>query len=188
MNVKLNTAADLRQLQDDAIQSQRAVIALVDREKELLEATEKLSGIKDPVERLDAAAEIIVEAEGLVEIHKALADQIGRVQKRVAVISSKLRIASIEEVEKLKKEGEIEEQKLATEHFEIVVRKNPPSVIVDELAKVPKDWRKEPPPIPPWKEWDPDKNSIKAALTNGQKKSIPGVHLACGVRLEINRL
>jgi SpoVK/Ycf46/Vps4 family AAA+-type ATPase len=181
MNVKFNTAADLRQLQDDAIQSQRAVLSLVDREKDLLEAVKELEQIKDPEKRLDVAAGIIIEAEGLAEIHKTLSDQIDRVRKRIAAVSDKLRSASLDEMVLIKA------LKLETDHFELAVKSNPPSVKVDDLAKVPKDWRTEPPPIPTWKEWAPDKNSIKAALTNGTKKSIPGVHLESSKRLEINR-
>ncbi len=181
MNVKLNTAVDLRQLQSDAVQAQRAVIDLVDREKDLLSEVEALGKIADPVERLDAAAGIIVEAEGLAEIHKTLSDQIDKVRKRVAAISSKLRTASLDEMKTLEKE------KIETESFELVARRNPPAVAVDDEKKVPKEWRHEPPPPPPWREWSLDKNSIKAALSNGTKKSIPGVHLEAGVRLEISR-
>lgn len=181
MNVRLNTATDLRQLQTDAVQAQRAVLDLVDREKDLLKEVEGLGQIADRVQRLDAAASIIVEADGLAEIHKTLSDQIDRVRKRVAAISDKLRAASLDDL------NEMNETKLDTGTFELLAKNNPPSVFVDDEEKVPKAWRREPPPIPPWKEWPLDKNSIKAALSNGTKKSIPGVHLESSKRLEINR-
>jgi len=79
MNLAFNTAMDLEKLASDAEQGQQTVINLVDREKDLLERLEELAARADE-DRQDGTAELILEAEGLIQIHKSLKDQINRVR------------------------------------------------------------------------------------------------------------
>lgn len=63
--------------------------------------------------------------------------------------------------------------------FKVAIRKNPPSVLVDESTKLPDEYLVTPPPPPP----RPDKKKIGEALKAG--KSIDGCQLVQGERLEI---
>lgn len=180
MNIMMNTAMDLGKIKDDATRAQAAVVDLVDREADL---TERLAEIEafEGVQRYEAVASLVLEAEALVEIHKALKDQVNRVQKRIDKIASAVREGILDELSGIK--GEMVE----TDQFLIKAKLNPPSVIVEDQKKIPKEWRHEPRPIPPWREWAPDKNAIKKALLNKEKRSIAGVHLERSKKLEITR-
>ncbi len=179
MNISMNTAMDLNQIKNDAVQAQAAVVSIVDREEHLLERVAELEAMEQ-ADRLEAATKVLLEADSLVEIHKVLKDQVNRVQKRIEKVREGLYGATLDEVREA-------DNRFETDTFELEVKLNPPSVEVVDLAKVPKDWRSEPKPIPHWKKWSPDKNAIKKALVNGDKRSIAGVKLIRKSRLQINR-
>ena len=69
--------------------------------------------------------------------------------------------------------------KIESPWFTLAVRKNPPSVVIDDEAQLPAEFIVQPPPPPP----RPDKESIKRALKDG--KDVPGAHLLQAERLEV---
>lgn len=68
-------------------------------------------------------------------------------------------------------------QKIESPLFVLGVRKNPPSVVVDDPESLPADYRREVISV------QPDKTGIKNALKAGQL--VPGAHLVNGVSLSI---
>ena len=179
MNLQMSTAVDLETIETNAREAQAAVINIVNKEKDLLDRIEELSA-QEGAARYEDAVHIYLDAKGIIEIHKALKDQVNRVQKRVESIVEKLDAKLLEEVEE--DGGEVE-----TVTFELRRIGNPVSVNITDKEKVPKDFRTEPKPIPPWKEWAPDKNAIKKALVNKVKRSIAGAELTRTYRLDIKR-
>lgn len=69
--------------------------------------------------------------------------------------------------------------KIESPWFQISIRKNPPSVVVDDPALIPADLMRQPEPPPP----APDKKAIKEALTNGF--AVPGARLETTERVQI---
>ena len=70
--------------------------------------------------------------------------------------------------------------KIEAPWFVLSVRKNPPSVVIDDEAQIPAEFIAPPPPAPPPR---PDKAAIGKALKAGG--SVPGAHLMQTERLEI---
>lgn len=70
-------------------------------------------------------------------------------------------------------------QKIQTPYFELSIKSNPPSVVINEPGLVPAEFMRQPEPPPP----APDKKAIADALKAG--KDVPGAHLQRGQRLEI---
>ena len=70
-------------------------------------------------------------------------------------------------------------QKIECPYFKLAVRDNPPKVVVDDEAQVPKAYFTDPPP-PPQKL---DKKLIAQAMKDGN--DVPGCRLERGKRLEI---
>lgn len=68
-------------------------------------------------------------------------------------------------------------QKIESPWFVLGVRKNPPSVVVEDLEALPSQYRQEVITV------KPDKVGIKGALKDGQP--VPGAHLINGVSLSI---
>ena len=180
MNVNFNTALGLNQLQEDAVRAQAAVVTIIDRESHLNARLEELV-VLPKAERLEEAVKLVLEVESLAEIHKILKDQITRVQKRIEDIGSSVRAETLKEVKK----GDKDEYDTAS--FILKVKQNPPKVNVIDESKVPKDFRRQPPPVPHWKKWAPDKNAIKKALKEKTKRSIAGVELIREEKLDIVR-
>lgn len=183
MNVALNTNLDLEQLQRDAEAAQGVVLTIVDREEELKKRMEEFE-VLEKKDRLELAAQLILECDSLVEVHKILKEQVNKVQKRIEALSTKVQVETMKEV---KGGGKEKKEEYETESFQLKIKTNPPSVQVDDIDKLPKQWRTAPPPAPHWKKWAPDKNAIKKALKNQEKKSIPGVSLAYKEALVITR-
>jgi hypothetical protein len=178
MNLAFSTAIDLEQLAADAQQNQQTVVNLVDREAELLARLEDLSARVDE-ERHEGTAELILEAQGLVEIQKGLKDQINRVQKRIEDLVAKTKADLLKEIKK------VEDKKIETEGFNLKAVKNAPSCeIVDEKI-LQKKYRREPEPLPSWKKWPPDKNKIVSDLK--QNREVKGAKLKYSYRLDIKR-
>lgn len=70
-------------------------------------------------------------------------------------------------------------KRVSCQYFEISIRANPPSLIVDDVSLIPPLLMVHPPAPPP----RPDKRAISIAIKAGE--SVPGAHLESGVRLEI---
>lgn len=68
---------------------------------------------------------------------------------------------------------------VTTALFSLAIRKNPPAVLIDCAAALPKAFLHYPEPLPPV----PDKKAIAAALKTGEE--VPGAHIEQGVRLDI---
>jgi hypothetical protein len=69
--------------------------------------------------------------------------------------------------------------KIECPYFNLAVRENPPSVVIDEPALIPASYMTDPAPPPP----APDKKLIAQAIKDGFE--VPGAHLARGKRLDI---
>lgn len=178
MNLAFNTAIDLEQLAVDAQQSQQTVVNLVDREAELLERLEDLSARSDE-ERQDGTAELLLEAAGLIEIQKGLKEQINRVQKRIEDLVDKTTADLLKEVKK------VEDKKIETDSFNLKAIRNAPSCEITDAKAIQKKYRREPPPLPSWKQWPPDKNKITSDLK--QNREVKGAKLKYTYRLDIKR-
>jgi hypothetical protein len=73
-------------------------------------------------------------------------------------------------------------QKIESPYFKIAVRENPPKVIVDNEAQIPREYFTDPVPPPP-PEPKLDKKLVAKALKDGF--DVPGCHAERGNRLEI---
>ena len=69
--------------------------------------------------------------------------------------------------------------KIESPYFALALKKNPPSVVIDDPAAIPSDYMVTPPAPPP----SPDKALIKKAIQDGF--IVPGAHLEQGERLDI---
>lgn len=69
--------------------------------------------------------------------------------------------------------------KIECPYFKLSIKKNPPSVVIDNAEEIPETFIRTPPPPPP----EIDKKAISEALKAGQ--TIPGAHLDQTTRLEI---
>lgn len=69
--------------------------------------------------------------------------------------------------------------KIESPYFALTIKKNPPSVIIDDASLIPSQYMVTPPAPPP----SPDKAAIKAALQAGEV--VEGAHIEQGERLEI---
>jgi hypothetical protein len=69
--------------------------------------------------------------------------------------------------------------KIECPYFRATIAKNPPSVVVDAFAEIPKGYLRFPDPPPP----SADKKLIGEALKRGE--AVPGAHLEQGTRLDI---
>lgn len=79
--------------------------------------------------------------------------------------------------------GRLGVKKLEGRLFSFKARQNPPSVVIDDEAKIPAWYKTLAEPKPP--ELKPDKKSIKEAIQNG--KEVPGAHLEQETRLVIDQ-
>jgi hypothetical protein len=70
-------------------------------------------------------------------------------------------------------------KKIECPYFAISIKKNPPSVIIDDASAIPSEFMVTPAPPPP----APDKAAIKAAIQSGSE--VAGAHIEQGERLEI---
>lgn len=72
--------------------------------------------------------------------------------------------------------------KIQSEYFTLATRKNPPSVVIDDVTAIPDKFMRQPDPKPlPPKA--PDKAAIAAAIKAGE--IVPGCHVEQNERLEI---
>ena len=73
-------------------------------------------------------------------------------------------------------------KKIEAVEFTMALRKNPPSVVIDDEAQIPDEFKVTPPPTPPLQP-RPDKKAIADAIKGGA--SVPGAHIEQHERLEI---
>jgi hypothetical protein len=69
--------------------------------------------------------------------------------------------------------------KIDNPHLRLVLRSNPPAVVIDSERLIPAEFMRQPEPPPP----APDKGRIAKALKSGLE--VPGAHLQNSTRLEI---
>lgn len=112
---------------------------------------------------LDATAQAVREAA------KAMLSRADRIEKRAESIRNYLlfqcQAAGVSKIE--------------SPWFTLAVRKNPPSVVIDDETQIPPEYIVQPPPPAP----RPDRDAIKRAIKSGA--DVPGCHLLQTERLEI---
>lgn len=69
--------------------------------------------------------------------------------------------------------------KIECPFFQLAIRKNPASVVIDNAAEIPGEFMRQPEPPPP----SPDKKAIAEAIKGGAH--VPGAHLEQSERLHI---
>ena len=110
-------------------------------------------------------------AEAVREAAKAMLARADRIQKRAESVQAymlfQLQAAGITKIE--------------APWFTVAVRKNPPSVVIDDEAQIPPEFIYQPEPPAP----RPDKQAIARALKAGT--DVPGAHLLQNERLEIKQ-
>jgi hypothetical protein len=72
--------------------------------------------------------------------------------------------------------------KVESPYFELIVKKNPPTVVIDSESLIPAEYMTQPEPLPPPPP-RPDKKAIAAAFKAGEE--VPGCHVEQRERLEI---
>lgn len=157
----VNAQRELQQLAEDLELSPEAV-------RDTLEAIEgefqaKAYSVAAFTRNLDASAEAIRAAA------RRMLDRADRIEKRAEGVRQYLlfnmQAAGITRIEH--------------PEFVLAVKKNPPSVVIDEDAELPAQFMKTPEPPPP----RPDKAAIAKALKAGEV--VPGAYLTYSDRLEI---
>lgn len=158
--------------------SQTAIANLLDKEEAAKALFEDLPSIADQAERCERGAQLYADCADMIDLAKELEGILSRVRKRMAGVQETVKQGLYEETQQAG--GEIE-----TANWLLKLKKNPAKVVVDDLSAVPKKYRLEPKPIPSWEEWEVNKNEVKQALGKEKVKSINGVHLEQGERVEI---
>jgi hypothetical protein len=123
----------------------------------------KVTNVAMFIRNLEASAEQIKLAE------KAMADRRKALENKADSVKRYL-------FDNMKRTGIT---KIDSPYFALTIKKNPPSVIIDDVALIPNEYKVFLPPPPP----TPDKAAIKAALQEG--KTVEGAHIEQGERLEI---
>jgi hypothetical protein len=72
--------------------------------------------------------------------------------------------------------------KVESPYFELIVKKNPPTVVIDSESLIPAEYMTQPEPLPPPPP-RPDKKAIAAAFKAGEE--VPGCHVEQRERIEI---
>lgn len=124
---------------------------------------EKCTNVALFVRNLEASAESIKAAE------KQMADRRKAIESKADNIRRYL-------FDNMKRCGI---SKIESPYFALSIRKNPPSVVIDDPASIPADYMVTPPPPPA----SPDKKLIAQAIKDGFE--VPGAHLEHGERLDI---
>jgi hypothetical protein len=177
----LFSTVNLSQIEADMASSQEAVEKLLDNEEQALARLEEIGAIADPQERLNEAAKLLAESDALIVLAKEMSGVIGRVKKRMNGCVGQMKVAIEDEIETL---GD-DKGKYETQDYAFSTKNNPVKVVVDDKEGVPQKYRTVPKPIPPWEEWDVNKNEVKQALVKEKVQSINGVHLEQNTRVEV---
>lgn len=153
---------------------QQVVDALLDSdldEKTLADTIESIGGELETkavnvamfIRNIEASADQIKLAEkAMYERRKALENKAESVKR---YLFENMKLAGVTKIE--------------CPYFALTIKKNPPSVVIDDLALIPTEYKIFTPPPPP----SPDKAAIKAALQSGIE--IDGAHIEQNERLEI---
>lgn len=155
--------------------SQNAIARLLDKEDDALAIFNELPAIEDYQERMNQAGQLFSDCNDTIELAKELESVLSRVRKRMEGVKASVMEGIEDEVK----------ESFDTKDWTFKLKKNPPKVIVDDLAIVPKKYRNEPKPIPAWQEWPAAKTVIKDALTKEKVQKIDGVHLDETTRVEV---
>ena len=151
--------------------------ALSSESESVEQKVESIREMDHTTDRFDEMASLILSIKEGMAIAKEAKDNAARIQKRFVQLQELLQNAFRDEIEV----GD----KITTEEFVIARKKTAPSVQVEDMKVVAKKYRREPLPVPPWEEWDIDKNAAKAALKNGV--NVKGLSLVEGSRIEVKR-
>lgn len=156
------------------------------RSLEALDASEDLPPevIRDTLEGL--TGELTVKATNVAKFIlncEAMADAVDGAAKQMKLRAERIRkrADSVREYLKVNIQGAGITKIEATE-FVLALKKNPPSVIVDDEAAIPEAFKVTPEPPPP-PQPRPDKAMIKKAIQSGM--TIAGCHLEQTERLDI---
>lgn len=157
-------AAEFRQMVEHLMQTQEDAAAIKDTiEAESYPLEVKAQNVAYAIRNLESLAEQIKTAE------KSMSERRKAVEKRAEHIREYLKTCM--EVAGI--------QKIECPHFQLAIKKNPPSVDVFEPSLVPPAFLRQPEPPPP----QIDKTAIKDALKTGGE--VPGAVLVQGTRLDI---
>lgn len=140
---------------------ERTVLDTLDGMSGELEA--KATNVAMFIRNLEASAVAIREAEGQMAARRKSIE--ARAKRMNEYLLHNMQFAGVLKIE--------------SPHFALVVRNNPPAVVIDDSWQIPAEFMKQPEPPPP----APDKTAIKEAIKAGRE--VPGARLTQGVRLEI---
>lgn len=145
-------------LSDEADDSALAVLDTLTGELQ-----DKATNIAMLVRNLEASAEAIKAAEAQMAARRRAID--ARAQRIRDYLLTHMQACGITRIE--------------SPWFALIVRNNPPKVVVDNPGDIPPDFMRQPePPLPV-----PDKTLIAQVIKEGE--IVPGCHLEAGQRLEI---
>lgn len=127
------------------------------------ELEEKATNVACFIRNIEASAEAIKQAE------KQMADRRKSLENKA------------ESIKRYLKDNMIRSgiTKIESPYFALTIKKNPPSVVIDDPAAIPSDYMVTPPAPPP----SPDKKLIAQAIKDGY--TVAGAHLEQAERLEI---
>jgi hypothetical protein len=127
------------------------------------ELEEKCTNVALFVRNLEATAESIKAAEKqMADRRKAIENKANSIRQYLQVNMQRTGITKIE-----------------SPYFALTIKKNPPSVVIDDVEAIPSEFMVTPAPPPP----APDKKAIGEKLKAGEQ--VPGCHLEQGERLDI---
>ena len=127
------------------------------------ELEEKCTNVALFVRNLEATAESIKAAEKqMADRRKAIENKANSIRQYLQVNMQRTGITKIE-----------------SPYFALTIKKNPPSVVIDDVEAIPAEFMVTPAPPPP----APDKKAIGEKLKAGEQ--VPGCHLEQGERLDI---
>jgi DNA-binding ferritin-like protein len=155
------------------------VLSLLQDTEMVSERLDEIAAGAEQSYRLEQSGKLHYECEEFIRRTKQLSEAIKNAVNRVKNAQSEVEETLLEEL------ANCADKKAETSSFSFVVRENPPSVVVDDLTKIPKKYRNPPKPIPSWEKWPANKNAIKTALTREVVHKIDGVHLERGERVEV---
>lgn len=159
--------------------AETAVLALLQEEDRADDRMAEIGALVNSLDRLEEGGQLWMECNVFIDRCKAIAETIKNASNRVKEVQEKLGGHLRKELDSYEK------GKVQTRSWKFSIRKNPAKVVVDDENIVPKRYRVEPPPPPPPEQWPLDKNSIKTALSKEHVKSIRGVHLEQGERVDV---
>jgi len=180
MGFELFEAIDLGELGKTIQSAENTVLRLLDERDRVEERLDEVRAYELVADRLEQEAQLWDETQMFMARCKAMVETIGNAKKRVEEASVKIEKAVMVEVERF------EDGKTVSSDHAFAIRKKPAIVVVDDLVEVPRKYRLEPKPIPPWEQWPVDKNMVKQAITKEKVGKIKGLHIdESGKRIEI---